>query len=594
MLTKRTIVAVAMTLMMFLFAPAARPAGDDGPGTKPSDTAKPDGSTKPAAASDKTASKDNNSPVEAELQQLRDVLAAQQATLQAQQQRISDLESQLHAAPAQPAASATASTAAIATGSASGSVSIPPAATAIQPSGAQPVGTPQAGDQPRSPLSFKIGSADFTPGGWADLEGIFRSADIGSGPGTTFTGIPYNNSLPLAGLSEFRFTAQTSRISLKVEAPISDSTKAIAYIESDFNGYQPPNLLETTNSNTFRMRLYWADIRHGNWEVLAGQSWSLITPNRVGLSPLPGDMFVTNNLDTNYNVGLVFNRQAGFRLVYHPTNWWALGVSLEDPQQYVPTSVVFPNSSFAGQFDNGSGSTSGAGATTNTTTPNLHPDVILKTALDWKVGGHAWHVEGGGLIRSFKVFNNIVTPNDTSAITGASGTFNANLELFNHFHAIFNSFYGAGGGRYLGGNGPDVIVKSDGTLSPIHSGSGLAGFEYQATPTFMFDAYYSGAYFARNVSLLASTATPTPSCEGVAGFTCVGYGFSGSANSNNRTIQEATIGFNKTFWSSPNFGKLQFITQSSYAIRDPWVVATAAPKNAHDFIQYIDLRYVLP
>ena len=63
---------------------------------------------------------------------------------------------------------------------------------------------------------------------------------------------------------------------------------------------------------------------------------------------------------------------------------------------------------------------------------------------------------------------------------------------------------------------------------------------------------------------------PPPSCAGVSGFTCVGFGFPGSANTNNRAIQEATIGFTQTLWGSPEHGKLQFITQSSYVVRGRW------------------------
>lgn len=607
MFTKRKFAAVALILMTFLFAPAARLSADDGAGSKSSDTAKSDTAVaKPAAANEKPAAKEPAPAIEAELQQLRDALATQQATLQAQQQRISYLESQLHPAPAESAAAASVSTVPSIEPE-SAPVRIPAAAGTLQPASAsisapapapaQTGGTSLSDDKTKSPLSFKIGSADFTPGGWADITGIFRTTDIGSGTGTTFQSLPFNNTLPQGALSEFRFTAQTSRISMKVDAPVTDSTHVTAYIESDFNGFQPPNAYLNTNSGTFRLRLFWADVKHDKWELLAGQSWSLLTPNRVGLSPMPADVFTTARLDTNYIAGLTYARQAGVRLMYHPTDWWTLGVAFENPQQYVPSSVVFPGTGtfFSGQFDNGSGATNGGGAATNAAIPNLHPDIIVKSAFDWKVGGHALHVEEAGLIRSFKVLNNLVTPDATSTITGGAASLNANLELFNRFHLVFDSFWGDGGGRYIGSLGPDVIVKADGTLSAIHSGSGIGGFEYQVTPTFLFDGYYSGAYYSRDVSLLASTATtPVPTCDGVSGFTCVGYGFQGSANTNNRAIQEATFGFTKTFWSNPNFGKLQFISQSSYAVRDPWFVATGSPKNAHAFLEYIDLRYVLP
>src|SRR5580704_127439 len=588
MFTKRRIATAVLTLATFIFAPTARPAADNGPDKKDADAAKSDATTKASSAKEKESSKDPNSAIEAELQQMKDLLNAQQ-------QRITELETELHASRT---GTDTPATAPVAAGSPTGSAAINvPTSPAITPMAApQTGGTVLSGDQGKSPLSFKIGAADFTPGGWADFTGIFRSTDIGSGTGTTFASMPYNTGLPQAGLSELRLTAQTSRISLKVEAPISDSTHVMAYIESDFNGFQPPNAYLSTNSGTFRLRLYWADIRHDKWELMAGQSWSLLTPNRVGLSPLPADVFSTARLDTNYVAGLTYARQAGVRLVYHPTNWWAIGFALENPQQYVPSSVVFPGTGtyFSGQFDNGSGATNGGGAATNPAVPNLHPDVIVKSAFDWKVGDHALHVEADGLIRSFKDYDNLITPNTTSTVTGASAGLNANLELFPKFHLIFDSFYGAGGSRYIGALGPDVIVRPNGTLSAIHAGSGIGGFEYQVTPTFMFDGYYSGAYFARDFGLLASTATPAPTCEGVSGFTCVGYGFAGSANTNNRAIQEATFGFTKTFWANPNYGKLQFLSQSSYATRAPWYVASGAPKDAHAFIQYVDLRYVLP
>jgi hypothetical protein len=403
--------------------------------------------------------------------------------------------------------------------------------------------------------------------------------------------------VPQSQLTEFRVTAQASRLSLKVDAIVGNSTSVTGYIESDFNGYQPPNAQESTNSDTFRLRLFYADVRHNKWEFVGGQTWSLITPNRYGLSAAPIDVFSTLRLDTNYVTGLVFARQAGFRVIYHATDRWTVGASLENPQQFVPSSVVFPGGTagiFPGQFDNGSGSTSATSATSNALTPNLHPDFVVKTAFDWKIRERAFHVEAAGLVRSFKVYENLSTPADTNTITGGGASLNANLELFNGFHLIADSFYGDGVGRYIGGLGPDVIVKPDGSLSGVHAGSGVAGVEWQMKPNFMVDGYYSGAYFQRNYGLLASTATPAPECNGVSGFTCVGFGFPGSANTNNRAFQEGTIGFIPTLWSNPNYGKLQLINQYSYVERSPWSVPSGAPKNAHVVLVYVGLRYFIP
>jgi hypothetical protein len=93
---------------------------------------------------------------------------------------------------------------------------------------------------------------------------------------------------------------------------------------------------------------------------------------------------------------------------------------------------------------------------------------------------------------------------------------------------------------------------------------------------------YSGAYFDRVFSTDPSTGN------------LVGYGFKGSANSNNRAIQEGTFGTQTTLWTRFGYGSVQVLTQSSYITRAPWYVAPNTPKNAHVFAGYANLRYVLP
>jgi len=564
-----------------------------------------DGSNK--AATDASATSASNAALVDELQQLKNTVQAQaqrlvehtreleseRTALDEELERIAKLEAALNVTPDAPKGNNEASFA-----TAGPAVSEPPDAHVIHPPEAQAPEKQQVSDvQMEHPLSFKIGAADFTPGGFADVTAVFRSTNTGTGLGTNFSSIPFNNTLPQSQLSEFRVTSQASRLSLKVDAKVGSSTSVTGYVESDFNGYQPPNAQQSTNSDSFRLRLFYADVKHERWEIVGGQTWSLLTPNRYGLSAAPLDVFSTLRLDTNYLAGLVFARQAGLRVIYHATDSWTLGAALENPQQFVPSSVVFPGGTagiFPGQFDNGSGSTSATSSSSNAQTPNLHPDFIVKTAFDRKIGERSFHIEAAGLVRSFKVFENLTTPSTTNTITGGGVSLNANLEVFNGFHLIADSFYGDGVGRYIGGLGPDVIVKPDGTLSGVHTGSGVGGFEWQLRPSFLLDGYYSGAYFQRNFGLLASTATPAPTCDGVSGFTCVGFGFAGSANTSNRAYQEATIGFIPTLWSNPNYGKLQLINQYSYVERSPWSVPAGAPKNAHLVLAYIALRYIIP
>ncbi len=165
-----------------------------------------------------------------------------------------------------------------------------------------------AAKSPDSPLSIHFGKASLTPGGWVDFTAIYRSTDVGSGLGTSFASIPFSNTVT-GGLSETRFTAQSSRITLRADE-LFGAAKIFGYAEADFNGYLPSNAYVSTNSDSLRLRVYFTDLSRKRWELLAGQSWSLLTPNRVGISPFLSEIYNTLHLDTNYQVGLTYARQA--------------------------------------------------------------------------------------------------------------------------------------------------------------------------------------------------------------------------------------------------------------------------------------------
>jgi hypothetical protein len=369
-------------------------------------------------------------------------------------------------------------------------------------------------------------------------------------------------------VTENRFSAQNSRIGLKVTTNFK-GTPITGYLEADFLGNAPATLNVTSNADTLRMRLYWVDIRPGKWEILGGQSWSMLTPNRVGISPMPSDIFYSQDMDTNYQLGLVWTRAPQFRVVYHASGatdkGLHLGFAIENPQQYT-SSATLP--SFVGTQVDASG---------NTATPNLNPDIQAKIAYDAKIPGHALHFEAAGVVSSYKLVNAALA---SSSMTAAGGSFNTSLELVKSFRLITNTFYSSGEGRYIQGNGPDFIVHNNGTLSPVHSGSGIAGFEYQAKKDMLF-AYYGMAYFGRNFDNYAAGKY-------------YGYGYPGSATSNNREIQEYTFGYTHTFWKSANHGAIQLINQYSYLTRAPWAVPAGGPVNAHTNMVFNDLRYTLP
>src|SRR5258706_1269463 len=582
----RTLVICLMLLAFCVGASAA--TARDADNETPSPNSANEKAAKAADSAKTEVREGEKDAVKSELQDLRNIVQTQSEELQDLRKRLAALETGGTSSKevVTPAIVSPASSIQALTSAETSAISMPPAAMVQDTSRGQ--------NESKSPLSFKIGSADFTPCGFVDFTTFYRSTDVGSGIATSFGSIPYSNQLPQARMSETRLSAQYSRLSLKVDARLTDSTTITGYVESDFLGFQPANAFQTANSDSLRLRVYWANVRHGKWEVLGGQAWSLLTPNRVGLSPLTPDVFYTLDEEPNFQVGLTWARQPQLRVVYHTTNNWAVGVSLENPQQFVPGSVVFPSTFFSAQFDNGSGSTSAASSATNTAVPNLHPDIIVKTAFDAHPAGRSLHIEAAGLIRSFRIFNNLTTPASTNTITGGGGSLNFNYEVVHNLRLIANSFYSDGGGRYIFGLGPDAIVKPNGTLSGVHAGSGIGGFEYQATPSYMFYSYYGAAYFARN---FAAQPTPGSTCNGLAGFACVGFGFPGSGEKTNWAGQKAKFGVIPTLWSNKNFGRLQIISQYSYLIRSPWSTLSPTgtnPRNAHTNIVYLGLRYILP
>jgi hypothetical protein len=275
---------------------------------------------------------------------------------------------------------------------------------------------------------------------------------------------------------------------------------------------------------------------------------------------------------------------------------------------------------YGGQFDTNSGNNSNSTAVNNTNTPNLHPDIILKTSFDAKPAGHQVHFDVAGLFRSFKAVNlldptSTATNTLTSTIHGGGIAATMNVELIKNFRLITTGFYSYAGGRYIASTaGPDLIVKPDGTLSGIHSGSGIGGFEWQPNAKLLIYGYYSGAYFGQNVSrgvvntVAGSTAGTVCTVTGNYGYGDFGKGSSvltsgtgtcpaapgASPNSANRYIFEPTFGIHYFMWRNPNYGDIRLMTQYSYVSRAPWLVPAGAPGTAHLSMIYVNLRYDLP
>jgi hypothetical protein len=430
----------------------------------------------------------------------------------------------------------------------------------------------------KSPLGLQIGDITFTLLGFLDFTSVTRSTRNGGDIGTSFATFPFSNSAA-AQLSETRFSAKNSRLGLRMDTNLSD-LKILGYVETDFLGNQPSNINVVSNSDTLRLRVYFVDVQYGPWEFLAGQDWSMLTPNRKGISPLPNDIFFTQNVDVNYQVGLVWERTPQLRLLYHLSNEWTIGISAENPDQFVGPAVTLPAGFDATQVDNGSNGTA---------TPNFMPDFIGKIAYDTKIADHPFHADAAGIYRQYKI-NSFSAANGTSTddwASGYGGSINMNVTVFPHFQLIENFYASNGAGREIStGVAPDFIVTGADAAGANHiktvdSYGGLAGFEWDVFPNTKLYGYYGQTYIGREFDQLANGSF-------------VGYGFPGSANSNNRRIQEWTAGLTQVLWKSERYGDLKLLLQYSYLDREPWSAAPGTPRDAAMHMGYVDVRYDLP
>jgi len=548
-----------------------------------------------------------------ELKALREAISQQQQQISQQQQQIQTLQQQLEkkgtvaqqAPPQQQqqdastsASSSSSTSSSMKTRMVDGTPHVTNASLNTTPVSATMT---QEVEKKESPLSFRIGGTEFTPGGIVDFENIYRSTNTGQNIATSFGTIPFNNTAT-GQLSEFRSTGQYSRFNMKIAGKYG-LNNITGYFVGDFNGNDANKVFFTSNPHTTRVRLAWVDFRRGNWEVLAGQTWGLQTPNRVGLSPNPADVFVPIIEDAQTHVGLPYTRAAELRVNYHFSDHFQWAVAMQNPDQFQGANIVgfpaaFPATSQA-QLDSGAAITA----------PNFFPDIHTKMAWDSDMGGKHMHFEAGGIVTSVKTTSQLGTIAGTPAAITFAGPFEKhtsigggfegafNLELFKGFRFVANGIYGDGIGRYLIGLAPQTVIVPIATgpntfttdNSLVHSGGGIGGIETTIHKS-QFGFYYGGFYAQRDAFAdISSTAATKP----IIGFGGIGQ-TTPAANVANRAIQEGTIAWTQTFWKNPQYGAVLLVTQASYVTRAPWFVAVNTPKNAHLTMGYVSLKYVLP
>ncbi len=433
---------------------------------------------------------------------------------------------------------------------------------------------PEIADITPDTPALNLGPAKVRLIGYPAMTTIWHSANSGGNVGTDFADVPFDNTV--AGTtSEFRVSPQSTRLGLRVDADLK-SSYAAGYFEMDFAGAPlAGNVAVTSSSYPLRIRQAWLDWGKGKWELAGGQMFSLMTPNKASILPWPGDVAITQVIDTNYVAGLVWGRYPQLRAVYHQSKNASFGFSVENPEQQVGGNVVFPSaleSTLNSQYNTG---------TNQLLVPNMTPDFVFKGSFDGELHrDRKAHLDVGAVMRVFRSWNGGNVYGKDHAFGWGVGA-NSSVDLKKGFRFVLDGFANAGAGRYIGGLAPDVVVSANGKILPIHSYSWVSGFEIAPNEATGLYFYYSGLYAEKN-----SISNSDGAC-------CVGFGYPGANTAADRLIEEVTAGYSRVLWRFENVGSVQWGAQYAYQWLEPWVAGTG-PSSAKQNMVFAQVRYNLP
>lgn len=458
--------------------------------------------------------------------------------------------------------------------------------------------------------SFSFKGICLTPGGFLAGETVFREKSQGSGLPSQYNAIPYGNSR-LSRVQETRFSASQSRFSLLAQGKPLPTVVLSGYAEVDFLGAAQTANYNESNSFNLRIRNIYATVDKTDWgfSFLAGQNWSLVTMNGVGLEPRKENVPLT--IDPQYVPGFVWARQPQLRATQKFGNF-TFAASAEDPAtNTVNNGTAFgPNGAFVtttGTCANVSalGGTAGGSNTLNACN-NISldhiPDAVGKGAYDSEFFGHAVHFEGWGLFRDF--YDRTGTANASIPING--GTTSGFTNGRNHdtyggggggsalvavipktLDLQFSAASGKGLGRYGTSQLADVTFNANGTLKPVPETMFLAGAVLHVGG---FDVYAYAGQEQINRTIVATGGTGLGSLT-QNNFGCDIEGAGSSVCSNNtRRVRQATVGVWDNVYKG-NFGLLKAGAQYSYTERTGFSGLNGVTPKATDNVIYTSLRY---
>ncbi len=438
---------------------------------------------------------------------------------------------------------------------------------------------------------FELAGIRITLGGFIAAESVARSRnetlDIGSN---------FNNSIPYASspnyhTPEFRESARQSRISLLAEGDPDSVTKLSAYYEADFLGSGSGSNSTESNSYVLRDRQLYATYARKDWDfyVLGGQAWSLLTMNKVGITPRLEDVPLT--IDAQYVPGFAWTRNAQLRFVKGFDNdRFDLGLSFESPQ-----ASYFTGGNGTGSLDGTVDATNTGSGTLNPDTSysdDIAPDVILKGTADPGWG----HYEAFGLARFLHDRTTVVGNGDNHTVLAGGGGAGAILPVIKgRLDLQGNVLVGEGIGRYGSVGLPDATFSRTGAPLPLPEVIAMVGLV--AHPVKSIDLY---SYVGTEQITHREAYT-----EGKKGY---GYGsplysnvgcnteqpiastLAAPCTANTSGVVQGTIGGWWRFLRG-DFGTMQTGIQYSYTRKTAFEGVGGSPKTDENMV-YLSFRYL--
>jgi hypothetical protein len=165
------------------------------------------------------------------------------------------------------------------------------------------------------PWTANLGPLTVRPFGFLDLIETTRSGTMVESVRTPLGSVPLGPT-PTQSL----ISPRHSRLMMKSDLPLGKVDFKV-YLESDF-------MNPIAGQSPYRWRQYWGQMKIGKWEVLGGQAWSLLRPNRRGIAS-DTDVMNTDVVEPAYHVGLMGFRYRQIRVTRSFANGFTAAIAWE-------------------------------------------------------------------------------------------------------------------------------------------------------------------------------------------------------------------------------------------------------------------------